>query len=181
LDKNTLKMFVREPIGVVGSIVPWNVPFGIACNRMAPALAAGNTTVVKPSSETPVSILEVAKIISEVLPPGVLNVIPGRGATTGQYLLDHPGISKFSFTGSTEIGYAVADAAAKKMIPATLELGGKSANVFFPDCPWEKSIEGAALGVLWNNGQACVAGSRAFVHEDIYDKFMVPRCFMWVT
>ena len=100
-------------------------------------------------------MLELAKLISQVLPAGTFNVITGRGATTGQYLLDHPDITKFSFTGSTEVGYSIAGAAAKKLIPATLELGGKSANIFFPDCPWEKAVEGAALAILRNAGQVC--------------------------
>ena len=174
LDKNTLRIVVREPIGVVGAIVPWNVPLNMACMKIAPALAAGNTIVIKPSSETSLSVLELTKIISEsgILPPGVINVITGRGSTAGQSLLDHPGIAKYAFTGSTDVGYSIADAAAKKLVPATLELGGKSANIFFPDCPWEKAIEGAALGTIWNSGQVCAAGSRAFVHEKIYDEFL---------
>ncbi len=172
LDRNTFSMVIREPLGVVGQIVPWNVPLVMAAWKIAPALATGNTIVIKPSSETPLSLLELAKILTEVLPPGVLNVINGRGSTTGQYLLDHPGITKLSFTGSTEIGYTVADAAAQKLIPATLELGGKSANIFFPDCPWEKAVEGAAFAILRNSGQICSSGSRAFVHEKIYDNFL---------
>jgi len=172
LDKNTLSMIIREPIGVVGQIVPWNVPLVLAAWKIAPALAVGDTIVIKSSSETPLTLLELTKLLSGVLPPGVLNVISGRGSTTGQYLLDHPGITKLSFTGSTEVGYSVADAAAKKLIPATLELGGKSANIIFPDCPWEKAIEGAAFAILRNSGQICSSGSRAFVHEKIYDEFL---------
>ena len=171
-DKDTLSMIIREPLGVVGQIVPWNVPLVLAAWKIAPALAVGDTIVIKASSETPLSLLELTKMLSELLPPGVLNVINGRGSTTGQYLLDHPGITKLSFTGSTEVGYSVADAAAKKLIPATLELGGKSANIFFPDCPWEKAIEGAAFAILRNSGQICSSGSRAFVHEKIYDDFL---------
>ncbi len=172
LDKDTLSMIVREPLGVVGEITPWNVPLVLSSWKIAPALAAGDTIVIKPSSETPLSMLELAKLISQVLPAGTFNVITGRGATTGQYLLDHPDITKFSFTGSTEVGYSIAGAAAKKLIPATLELGGKSANIFFPDCPWEKAVEGAALAILRNAGQICFSGSRAFIHEEIYDKFL---------
>ncbi len=171
LDKDTLSMIIREPIGVVGQIVPWNVPL-VAAWKIAPALAVGDTIVIKSSSETPLSMLELTKILSEILPAGVINVINGRGSTTGQYLLDHPGITKYSFTGSTEVGYSVADSAARKLIPATLELGGKSANIFFPDCPWEKAIEGAAYAILRNSGQICSSGSRAFVHEKIYDDFL---------
>lgn len=172
-SKDTLSMIVREPIGVVGAIIPWNVPLLLAASKIAPSLAAGDTLVIKASSETPLSLLELAKIISEVLPPGVLNVVNGPGSTTGQHLLDHPAISKLSFTGSTQVGYSVAQAAAGKLIPATLELGGKSANIFFPDCPWEKAVEGAAFAILRNAGQVCSSGSRAFVHDSIYDDFVV--------
>jgi aldehyde dehydrogenase (NAD+) len=172
MDKDTLSMIIREPIGVVGSIVPWNVPLVLSAWKIAPALAVGDTIVIKSSSETPLTLLELATITSDILPPGVLNVISGRGSATGQHLLDHPAIAKLSFTGSTEVGYSVADAAAKKLIPATLELGGKSANIFFPDCPWEKAIEGAAFAILRNSGQICSSGSRAFVHEKIFDEFL---------
>lgn len=172
VDKNTLNLIIREPVGVVGEIVPWNCPFALALWKIAPALACGDTVVCKPSSEAPLSILELGKIISKVVPPGVFNVINGRGSTSGQYLLDNSSISKLSFTGSTEVGYMIADAAAKKLIPATLELGGKSANIFFPDCHWEKAVEGAAVAMLTQAGQLCHAGSRAFVHKDIYNKFI---------
>ena len=172
LNKDTLALHIHEPIGVVGQIVPWNAPFISATSKLAPPLAVGDTVVIKASSETPLSLLELAKIAQEVLPPGVINVINGPGSTTGQYLLDHPDIVKLSFTGSTEVGYSVARAAADKLIPATLELGGKSANIFFADCPWKKAVEGMALGILNNSGQICTSGSRAFVHQDIYDKFM---------
>lgn len=172
LDDETMSIILREPLGVVGQIVPWNFPFLMAAWKIAPALAAGNCIVFKPSSETSLSVLALAKLIEGILPTGVLNVITGRGSGAGQYLLEHPGIKKLAFTGSTDIGYKVADAAAKKIIPATLELGGKSANIFFPDAPWEKALEGAQLGILWNSGQVCCAGSRIFVHEDIYDEFL---------
>jgi acyl-CoA reductase-like NAD-dependent aldehyde dehydrogenase len=172
IDKDTLSIILREPIGVVGQIIPWNFPFLMAAWKIAPALAAGDTVVIKPSSATSLSILEFAKLLQGVLPPGVVNVVTGRGSTTGNYLLEHPGFRKLAFTGSTEVGYTIADAAAKKLIPATLELGGKSANIYFPDCPWEKAIEGVQLGILFNQGQVCCAGSRVFVHEDIYDRFL---------
>ena len=172
LDKNTLSMIIREPMGVVGQIIPWNVPLVLAAAKIAPALAVGNTIVIKLSSEASLAMLEVTKILSEVLPAGVLNVINGSGATAGQYLLDHPDIMKLSFTGSTAVGYSVAAAASKKLIPASLELGGKSANIFFPDCPWEKAVEGVALGILRHSGQICFSGSRAFAHEEIYDEFV---------
>jgi acyl-CoA reductase-like NAD-dependent aldehyde dehydrogenase len=117
-------------------------------------------------------VLELAKLMQEVLPEGVVNIITGRGSTSGSYMLEHEGFSKLAFTGSTEVGYSVAEAAAKKLIPATLELGGKSANIFFPDAPWDKAIEGVQMGILFNQGQVCSAGSRVFVHESIYDKFL---------
>ena len=172
IDKDTMSIILREPIGVVGQIIPWNFPLLMAAWKIAPALAAGDTVVIKPSSFTSLTILELAKIFEDVLPPGVVNVVTGPGSTTGTYLLQHPGIRKLALTGSTEVGYAVADAAAKKLIPSTLELGGKSANIFFPDCPWEKAVEGAVIGILLSQGQVCNAGSRAFVHEEIYDKFL---------
>lgn len=172
IDEENLSIILREPIGVVGQIIPWNFPFLMACWKIAPALAAGDCVVIKPSSVTSLSILELAKLLGQVLPAGVVNVVTGGGSSTGQCLLDHPDVSKLAFTGSTEIGYSVADAAAKKLIPATLELGGKSANIFFADAPWDKAIEGTAMGILFNQGQVCCAGSRIFVQEDIYDKFL---------
>lgn len=172
LDENTLSLILREPIGVVGQIVPWNFPFLMAAWKLAPVLAAGCCTVFKPSSYTPLSVLELAKLISDVLPPGVFNVITGKGSRSGQYMLDHQGFRKLAFTGSTEIGCNVAAAAAKRLIPSTLELGGKSANIYFPDCQWDMAMDGLQLGILFNQGQVCCAGSRVFVHEDIYDKFV---------
>ena len=172
LDNNTLSLILREPIGVVGQIVPWNFPFLMSAWKLAPVLASGCCTVLKTSSTTPLSVLEFAKLIQDVLPAGVFNVITGSGSKSGQYILDHEGFDKLAFTGSTEIGYNVAKAAAEKLIPATLELGGKSANIIFPDCDFEQALDGAQLGILFNQGQVCCAGSRIFVHEDIYDKFV---------
>ena len=172
LDNNTLSLILREPIGVVGQIVPWNFPFLMGAWKLAHVLASGCCTVLKTSSTTPLSVLEFAKLIQDVLPAGVFNVITGSGSKSGQYILDHEGFDKLAFTGSTEIGYNVAKAAAEKLIPATLELGGKSANIIFPDCDFEQALDGAQLGILFNQGQVCCAGSRIFVHEDIYDKFV---------
>lgn len=172
LDKDTLSLIMKEPIGVVGQIVPWNFPFLLGSWKIAPALAAGDCIVIKPSSATSLSLLELAKLMNEVLPPGVVNIITGKGDATGNFMLDHNGFRKLAFTGSTEVGYRVSEAAAKKLIPATLELGGKSANIFFPDAPWEKAVEGVQVAILFNQGQVCHAGSRAFVHEDIYDRFL---------
>lgn len=172
LDKNTLNLMLREPIGVVGQIVPWNFPFLMAAWKLAPVLAAGCCTVLKSSSSTPLSMLEFAKLTQDVLPPGVFNVITGKGSKSGEYMLKNKGFSKLAFTGSTEVGISVAEAAAEKMIPATLELGGKSANIFFDDCNWDMAMEGVQMGILFNQGQVCSAGSRVFVQEGIYDKFV---------
>lgn len=172
LDEQFLSLILREPIGVVGQIVPWNFPFLMAAWKLAPVLAAGCCTVFKPSSDTSLSVLEFARLVQDVIPKGVFNVITGSGSKSGQYMLDHKGFRKLAFTGSTEVGRQVALAAADRLIPATLELGEKSANIFFPDCNWEQAIDGLQLGILFNQGQVCCAGSRVFVHEDIYDKFL---------
>ncbi len=172
LDGGMMSLVLREPIGVVGQIVPWNFPFLMAAWKLAPAIAAGDCIVFKPSSTTSLSMLVFTELIQDLLPAGVLNLITGAGGKSGQYLLDHPDLCKLAFTGSTEIGKDVALAAANKLIPATLELGGKSANIIFNDCNWEAAIDGVQLGILFNQGQVCCAGSRVFVQEDIYDKFV---------
>lgn len=172
LNEQFLSLILREPIGVVGQIVPWNFPFLMAAWKLAPVLAAGCCTVLKPSSDTSLSVLEFAKLIQDVVPKGVFNVVTGAGSRCGQYMLNNKGFRKLAFTGSTEVGRQVALAAAERVIPATLELGGKSANIFFPDCDWDMAMDGVQLGILFNQGQVCCAGSRVFVHEDIYDKFV---------
>ncbi|WP_066567653.1 aldehyde dehydrogenase family protein [Snodgrassella sp. CFCC 13594] len=172
IDKDTLSIVLSEPIGVVGQIIPWNFPFLMGAWKIAPALAAGNCVVIKPSKETSISLIEFARILGQVFPAGVVNVLTGSGSRTGQYMLDHEGFSKLAFTGSTEIGYNVARAAAEKLIPATLELGGKSANIIFEDAQIDKAVEGTALGILFNQGQVCCAGSRLLVQRSIYDKFL---------
>lgn len=172
IDENTLSIILREPIGVVGQIIPWNFPLLMGAWKLAPALAAGNTVVIKSSSSTPLSLLVLGEIFTDILPAGVVNIITGRGGVTGQAMLDHPGFAKLAFTGSTEVGYSVARAAADRLIPATLELGGKSANIFFADCDMERAIEGAQIGILFNQGQVCCAGSRIFVEDKIYDEFV---------
>lgn len=172
LDNNTLSLILREPIGVVGQIVPWNFPFLMAAWKLAPVLAAGCCTVFKPSSTTSLSVLAFAELVQDILPPGVFNVVTGSGSKAGNYILEHKGFRKLAFTGSTEVGLDVARAAADKLIPSTLELGGKSANIYFPDCKWDMAMDGLQLGILFNQGQVCCAGSRVFVHEDIYDKFI---------
>ncbi len=172
LGADTMSLILREPIGVVGQIVPWNFPFLMAAWKLAPVLASGCCTVFKPSSTTSLSVLELARLIQDVIPAGVFNVITGSGGKSGQYMLEHPGFRKLAFTGSTEVGRDVALAAAQKLIPATLELGGKSANIFFEDCKWDMAMDGLQMGILFNQGQVCCAGSRVFVQDSIYDKFV---------
>lgn len=172
IDEEFLSLIIREPIGVVAQIVPWNFPFLMAAWKLAPAIAAGDTIVFKPSSNTSLSMLEFAKLIQDVLPKGVLNIITGSGSKSGQYLQDHEGIDKIAFTGSTAVGRQIGISAAEKLIPSTLELGGKSANIFFEDMDMEQALDGAQLGILFNQGEVCSAGSRIFVQESIYDEFV---------
>lgn len=172
LSGNMMSIVLHEPIGVVGQIVPWNFPFLMTAWKLAPVLAAGDCTVLKPSSMTSLTVLELARLTQDIIPAGVFNVVTGRGSKAGQYILDNPRISKLAFTGSTEVGRDVARAAAERLIPATLELGGKSANIIFPDCKWDMMLDGIQLGILFNQGQVCCAGSRIFVHEDIYERFV---------
>ena len=172
LGKDTLSLILREPIGVVGQIVPWNFPFLMAAWKLAPVLASGCCTVFKPSSSTSLSVLELARLVQGVIPRGVFNVITGSGSKSGQYMLESKRFRKLAFTGSTEVGRNVALAAAERIIPATLELGGKSANIFFEDCDWEMAMDGLQMGILFNQGQVCCAGSRIFVQEGIYDEFV---------
>ncbi|NRN27315.1 aldehyde dehydrogenase family protein [Photorhabdus heterorhabditis] len=172
LDTNTLSLVIREPIGVVGQVIPWNFPLLMAAWKLAPALAAGNTIVINPATLTPITLLELGRILNQVLPAGVVNIVTGRGSIVGQAILDHKDIEKVAFTGSTRVGYTVAEAAAKKLIPATLELGGKSANIIFPDANMKKAVKYAAKAILLNQGQACESGSRLFLHKDIHDEFL---------
>lgn len=172
LNDQTMSIVLREPIGVVGQIIPWNFPLLMAAWKLAPALAAGCTIVLKPSSNTSLSILELAKLINELLPAGVLNIITGRGSKSGEYLQHHEGLDKLAFTGSTSVGREIGISAAKNLIPATLELGGKSANIFFEDMDMDQAIEGAQLGILFNQGEVCSAGSRILIQESIYDEFI---------
>ena len=172
LDQEDLSIILREPIGVVGQIIPWNFPFLMAAWKIAPALAAGCTIVIHPSSSTSLSLLSFGQKVNHLLPKGVLNIITGKGSKSGEYMLHHKGFNKLAFTGSTAVGRRVGIAAAEMLIPATLELGGKSANIFFDDMPFDKALEGAQKGILFNQGQVCCAGSRIFVQEGIYDKFV---------
>ncbi|QRN49176.1 aldehyde dehydrogenase family protein [Macrococcoides bohemicum] len=172
LAENTLSIIRHEPIGVVGAVVAWNFPMLLASWKLAPALAAGNTVVIQPSSSTPLSLLHLAELIKDVLPKGVLNILSGKGSESGDAIFNHEDVAKVSFTGSTEVGYGVAKAAAERLVPATLELGGKSANIIFDDANIEQAIEGAQLGILFNQGEVCSAGSRLYVQEGIYDEFV---------
>ncbi|WP_368910945.1 aldehyde dehydrogenase family protein [Proteus vulgaris] len=172
LDENTISLVIREPIGVVGQIIPWNFPLLMAAWKLAPAIAAGDTVVINPATLTSLSLLELGRILNEILPAGVINIVTGRGSVVGQAILEHEDIDKLAFTGSTNVGYTVAEAAAKKMVPATLELGGKSANIVFPDANMKKAVKYSALAILMNQGQACESGSRLFLHKDIHDEFL---------
>ena len=172
LGSNLLSIVLREPIGVVGQIIPWNFPFLMAAWKLAPVIAAGDTSVLKPSSETSLSVLELMRLIKDVLPNGVVNVITGRGSKSGEYLKNHEGLDKLAFTGSTAVGRDIGLAAAKRIIPVTLELGGKSANIIYADADIQKALDGVMLGILFNQGQVCCAGSRIFVQDEIYDEFV---------
>ena len=180
IDENTMAYHIHEPLGVVGQIIPWNFPILMAAWKLAPALAAGNCVVLKPAEQTPVSILILAELIADLLPAGVLNIVNGFGREAGMPLASSKRIAKIAFTGSTSTGRAIAQAAANNLIPATLELGGKSPNVFFPDVMaaddgyLDKAIEGLVL-FAFNQGEVCTCPSRALIHESIYDAFM-ERC-----
>ena len=171
LDDTTMSMILREPIGVVGQIIPWNVAFVIEAWKMAPALATGCTIVVKPSVHASLGVLEFMKLVQDIVPPGVINIVTGGGSRTGSHLMNHPGLRKLSFTGSTDIGRAVGIAAAERIIPCTLELGGKSVNIIFPDAD-RKKVRSGLMAYLVNAAQVCSAGSRLLIHEDIYDEII---------
>lgn len=162
----------REPLGVTALITAWNSPLSLLANKLPPALAAGNTAVIKPSEYTSASTLELARLIEEVgFPPGVVNVVAG-GAETGRALTSHPRVDMISFTGSVDTGRAIAKAAANSIIPITLELGGKSANIIFEDADLERAIPGAVAGIFAAAGQTCVAGSRMLVHRSVYRELL---------
>jgi betaine-aldehyde dehydrogenase len=164
---------VREPMGVVGLITPWNFPLTIASWKLAPALAAGNTVVLKPAELTPLTALRFAELVCAAgVPDGVVNVVVGPGRTVGQRLVEHPGVAKIAFTGSTEVGRAIATGAAATLKRVTLELGGKSANIVFADADLEAAAEAAPGAVFGNAGQDCCARSRILVQADAFDRFM---------
>lgn len=177
LNNDTVAYHFNEPLGVVGQIIPWNFPILMAVWKIAPALAAGNCIVMKPAEQTPASILVLVELIQDLLPAGVLNIINGFGIEVGKPLATNPRIAKIAFTGSTAVGRQIMQYATENIIPVTLELGGKSPNVFFEDVMnqddefLDKAIEGLVMFAL-NSGEICTAPSRALIHESIYDKFM---------
>lgn len=168
-----LNFTLKEPLGVIGAIVPWNFPLMLAMWKIAPALAAGNTLVIKPAEQTPSSILELMKIFQEVgIPEGVINIVPGFGAVTGNALASHPDIDKLAFTGSTNTGRIIMQAAAKNLKPLSLELGGKSPNIIFSDADIQNAVNMSTFGIYFAQGQVCAAGSRLLVQDAVYDDFM---------
>lgn len=169
----SLTMSVHEPIGVVGAITPWNSPIASDAQKIAPALAAGNAVVLKPAEWTPLVSLALARIVTESgLPPGVLSVLPGAGSVVGEALVTHPGVGKISFTGGTTTGRRIAHSAAEKLMPVSLELGGKSPTVVFEDADLDLAVNGILYGIFSSTGQSCIAGSRLFVAEVLRDEFV---------
>ncbi|WP_394178350.1 aldehyde dehydrogenase family protein [Marinomonas posidonica] len=177
LDEHTVAYHFHEPLGVVGQIIPWNFPILMAAWKLAPALAAGNCVVLKPAEQTPASILELVKVIQDLLPAGVLNIVNGFGKEAGQALATSKRIAKIAFTGSTPVGSHILKCAAENIIPSTVELGGKSPNIYFGDIMKQeesyisKCVEGLVLA-FFNQGEVCTCPSRALIHESIYDDFM---------
>src|SRR5438445_229398 len=177
IDDDTIAYHFHEPLGVVGQIIPWNFPLLMACWKLAPALAAGNCVVLKPAEQTPAAIMVWAGLIGDLLPPGVLNVVNGFGLEAGKPLASSPRIAKIAFTGETSTGRLIMQYASQNLIPVTLELGGKSPNIFFKDVVaedddfFDKAIEGFVMFAL-NQGEVCTCPSRALVHESIYERFM---------
>jgi len=173
VDAGFLNYLVREPLGVVGQVVPWNFPLMFTSWKLGPALAAGNCVVLKPAELTPLTSLRVAELCAEVgLPDGVVNVLPGLGAVAGQAIAEHPGLAKVAFTGSTATGRRIVAASAGNLKKVQLELGGKGANVVFDDADLVAAVNGAAFAIFHNQGQACIAGSRLLLHERIADAFL---------
>jgi aldehyde dehydrogenase len=177
IDQDTVAYHFHEPLGVVGQIIPWNFPLLMACWKLAPALAAGNCVVLKPAEQTPASIMVWIELVADLLPPGVLNIVNGFGLEAGKPLASSPRIAKIAFTGETTTGRLIMQYASQNLIPVTLELGGKSPNIFFKDVAaedddfFDKAIEGFVMFAL-NQGEVCTCPSRALVHEAIFDRFM---------
>src|ERR1700728_4153941 len=170
---NAMSLTLKEPVGVAGQIIPWNYPLLMAAWKLAPALAAGCTCVLKPAEQTPLTALELAKHFSDCgLPPGVVNIVTGFGESCGSPLVKHPDVNKIAFTGSAAVGKIIVKQAADTVKRVTLELGGKSPNIFFADADFEAAIDGALFGVFINQGEVCSAGSRVLVERSIYSKFV---------
>src|SRR6185437_7248084 len=170
---NVLSVTVREPLGVVGAIIPWNVPMLLMALKIAPALVAGNTVVVKSAEEAPLAVLRICELMNRVLPAGCFNIISGYGPECGAPLVEHPDVRKVTFTGSVETGKIVYKTAAEKLIPVTLELGGKSPMIVFADCDFDKTVSGALTSMRFTRqGQSCTAASRIYVERPIYEKFV---------
>jgi (Z)-2-((N-methylformamido)methylene)-5-hydroxybutyrolactone dehydrogenase len=176
-DRQVLNYTAREPLGVVGAITPWNSPLTLTSSKLAPALCAGNTVVIKPSEYTSATVLKLAELALEAgFPPGAVNVVTGLGAEAGQALVDHRGIAKISFTGSTATGSRIAAATASRFIGSTLELGGKSPNIVFEDANITNAAMGVIAGIFAAAGQTCIAGSRVFAHRSVYDELLERVC-----
>jgi aldehyde dehydrogenase (NAD+) len=172
VERGFLNYVLRQPVGVVGQIVPWNFPLMFCSWKLGPALAAGNTVVLKPAELTPLSSLRIAELIAEVgFPPGVVNVVPGFGHTAGAHLAAHPGVQKLSFTGSTEVGRRIVEASAGNLKRLQLELGGKGANIVFADADLDAAVNGSAFAIFHNQGQACIAGSRLLLERPVAADF----------
>jgi betaine-aldehyde dehydrogenase len=170
---NAMSLALREPIGVAGQIIPWNYPLMMAAWKLAPAICAGCTTVIKPAEQTPLTLLELASSFADCgLPPGVVNIVTGNGETAGAAIVEHPDVDKIAFTGSAEVGKLIMRGAANTLKKISLELGGKSPNIFFADADFEIAVEGALFGVFINQGEVCSAGSRILVQRPIYRKFV---------
>jgi acyl-CoA reductase-like NAD-dependent aldehyde dehydrogenase len=173
VEAGFLNYITREPVGVVGQIVPWNFPLMFTGWKLGPALAAGNTVVLKPAELTPLTTLRVAHLIAKVgVPPGVVNILPGYGHVAGQYLAEHKGVDKIAFTGSTVTGKKIVQASAGNLKRVQLELGGKGANIVFDDAHLDAAVNGSAFAIFHNQGQACIAGSRLLLQEKIADEFL---------
>jgi betaine-aldehyde dehydrogenase len=173
VEAGFLNYLLREPLGVVGQVVPWNFPLMFTSWKMAPALAAGNCVIMKPAELTPLSSLRIVELMAEVgFPPGVVNMLPGLGPVAGQYIAEHPGIAKVAFTGSTAVGRRIVQASSGNLKKVQLELGGKGANIVFEDANLAAAIAGSAFAIFHNQGQACIAGSRLILHESIADEFL---------
>jgi acyl-CoA reductase-like NAD-dependent aldehyde dehydrogenase len=173
LGEGVLSYTRHEPLGVVAAIIPWNAPMSLAAIKLGMALVVGNTAVLKPAEQAPLAVLEVARCFQEILPPGVVNVITGTGEECGAPLMSHPDVAKITFTGSTQVGRLAMHAAAERIVPVTLELGGKSPAIVFPDCDDDETVERVVDAMRFTRqGQSCSAGSRLYLHESIFDSFL---------